>query len=237
MLCPSLLPGHYGDGNMSDNTSSNKYKADYPYLVHWKQQGFDNFPTVPPEVILANEKKVPETLAAELGEGILADIALREQHQRKIDEFLRRKGSETVEFLMELDRGTPRNEVMRKWANSNLPNPQGGSVIPNEERRVIIKRIYYELIDCIKDVRTALDVPLRETEGYDWSISDEIIEANKEMVPEADSIFEEKEFYLLFQEPSIRNVALKILRERLIRFAYLPFTTRTLQDIIYKTNL
>jgi len=220
---------------MSDNKASNKYEAKYPYLVHWKQQGFDKFPTVPPEKIIASEKKVPETLAAALG-GILGDIALREQHQRKIDEYRRRKGIETAELRAEFNRSFSRTEIMKKWANSNLPKTRGGSGMPDEERRLIIKLIYYELIDCIKDIRKALDVPLTETKDDDWPMPAETIEDVKEMVPYADSIFEEKELPQLFKSPSIKDAALKIIHKRLRRFFYSSLSIRTLQDIIYKTN-
>jgi hypothetical protein len=222
---------------MNNNKSAKKYKAQYPYLVHWKQQGFDNFPEVPADVFLEAEKKEPETLAAALGGGILSDIALREQHQRKIDEYHRRKGNENAELRAELDRGSTRSELMKKWANNNLPITRGGSAIPDERRLLIIKQIYHELMDCIKDVRKALDVPLMETKDDVWPMPAETIEDVKVMVPNAASIFDEKDFLLLFEHPSVKKAALEILHKRLKRSVYNPFTIRTLQDIIYKTNL
>lgn len=235
------------------------FKKRYPYLIYWKERGFKEFPTIPPDVILDKAKKsfeksytktlnnsvysrfLPEEVVqARLQETLnsakpLLDEMTANICQAQIDTTIYEMGMQDIELLKKFKiNGDSRDKIIREWGRKTLPQTKGGPAILSRNVRYVLKKVYKELIKCIKEVRKKLDVPLTNTENYKYD-SDVMPGEIKELVPSILLIFNEEELPLLIDNPSIKDTAFKIMHNRLRRCVLNPITSRTLENILYKT--
>jgi hypothetical protein len=106
-------------------------------------------------------------------------------------------------------KGENRKAVLQDLGNKVLPPTRGGKLLSTPEQKAGVKLAYDEMKACIKEIRTHLNIPLKETEGYEWG--EDYTNDFKQFFPEVEKIFEKGELKLLCQQPSIRKTASEII--------------------------
>ena len=99
----------------------------------------------------------------------------------------------------------------------------------------MLKSIYLEMQDCIKEIRRRSGVPLKSVPSDgDWDDWSEYI---KEYIPEATAIFTNRELPLLTEHPSVANTAAKIILRRLRKYSpHFDISIRRFQAVLSKVS-
>lgn len=231
-------------------------KKKFPFLARWKQKGFQEFPTFPPELIL------PYIASFGLDTEYFRRL-FREKVSSEYPEFLRTFSKEqlkeledswviTAGWLMAYFR------MGRAYVNENdiiknvvikardripkvgyskalkhlgrvlLPDTQGRRQTYSTDEPVILKYIYRELQNCIKEIRKALNIYLkRGFESDKWNI-----EEIKEEIPNIQEIFSDNELHIV-TDPKFTpsEASLKIISLRLEK-AGRRLTPRAIKNIL-----
>jgi hypothetical protein len=244
--------GHFGGmAQMEDQ---------YPYLVHWKQKGFDQLPNIPPEEIIKfykakalqafrksslhliglsekNRESIEEAFLCEVEPILIQMVAQR--HEEKVLEAAFDRGFRCLEAEGKARLKEPRDRVMLNLGKQILPETKGGGIVFTEGSKRILKRNYLEMQECIREVRRYCNVPLKDIEDYDEAQGNMVdVPYVKNTVPWIGFIFTDEEIPRLALKPSIAETALNIMSRRLRKCRlkyYIP--SRTLRNILKDADL
>jgi hypothetical protein len=90
----------------------------------------------------------------------------------------------------------------------------------------------------VKEIRRKVNVPLIKTS--DWGeVEKTMKECIKDIkkIPGIDNLFTSDEIYVLIRNPSVADTVINIMHARLKRCVNNPITKRTLQDLLYKSQI
>jgi hypothetical protein len=129
--------------------------------------------------------------------------------------------------------GEGRKGVLRELGDKIFPPTKGGPSLLTEDQKRTLKILHAELQQCIRDIRRALDIPLKKDSSYSWGTdeSENIIE----FFPKIEMLFEKKELPILTKEPSLAKTSLKIITKRInhsVRHVHKRIKPRTLQNML-----
>ena len=256
----------YQDGFSQNDSLGEDVKDRYPFLTYWKEQGFNEFPKIDPEIFLdflvqphikrfreavkdrlnkspllmfsANPEEclyIMSEEAVELNRPKIERMVWERFKQRLIDQDkeIIKQWSEAVKSIV-FD-GKNRDEAGRDLANKILPKRQGGKTIYSKTQKLILKYIYLELLDAIKEIRRSIWVSLKRDDFFTYCDDDETdgSDAIKKWVPWWNEVLMEKELPHITRDSQISKCALYILSERLTKHTLGSIISpRTLQDIL-----
>jgi hypothetical protein len=117
-----------------------------------------------------------------------------------------------------------------------MPETRGGKVFGLENHRWLMKFIYRELHDAIKEIRLACDIPLasprRSDTRHPWGKGS--AEKIADRYPVSLEILDKKELPLIEKDPRISECATLVIKQRLKRFLPPGTSARTLRDQLQK---
>lgn len=154
---------------------------------------------------------------------------VRRQWKEKIMPQIVRIGIAVLRIQNDYDNyNLTRQEAKEKFANIFLEKSQGGVDVPSQERMEIIKIVYSEMQNCVKEIRRKLSIPLNRNRRTEWPpecTEEEFLET----IPDILAIFDKSELPILNERITIRETCLKIMKKRMPRFSI-----HGLKRIIYK---
>ena len=240
-------------------------KNHYPYLVYWKEQGLEDFPSDPPDIIYEMKaeplrKAIRSGLEKyQLPQFIKDDIAndyepvveqmVAIQLEGEIYAASRKEAVPIYDARKKLQKSddiNTRKQVLTELGGKTLQNTRGGGTALFENQRRILKRIYLEMLDCTKLVWSKLGI--RRNEYDDWGYDES--ERIKEWIPEIGLIFTDEELPLLTRHslmtkykkdnppsPYLRDIAADIILRRLKKYStrFRDISIRHFQDRVVGT--
>ncbi len=236
-------------------------KDKYPFLDCWKRQGKGSFPAVPVGPVLKEKREktiaglkgshtTPETklLFGPHPPPAPLDEASKEEYRRYFDEKLAqpmilkagyewyfheclRFGAIVIKHRNRLFAGEDREMVLRDLGRKVFPNTKGGPAFLEEYQKSILKSIYIELKDLIKEIRTNLGVTSKTGEYLDDDLNR--AKDNLDILPqELRGLFYPDELEKLLDKRSISQTALEIIVRRLRPCLKNEIPSRTLANLL-----
>jgi hypothetical protein len=135
-----------------------------------------------------------------------------------------------------VENGEDYESALRELGRKVLPQTKGGKVIRTRRLRVTLKVIHYELQDCIKEIRTAMDIPITKNSPYSsWGtdMTDDI----KERFPAINYILSSKEMASITKKKNPAELSLEIIHSRLKKAVPSPIKERSLRKVLDRTKI
>jgi hypothetical protein len=156
--------------------------------------------------------------------------------QDEMNAVKKKKGEFVDQARKRIMTGEDYENVLRELGRELLPKTKGGGTTLTENGKRILKRLYLEMQDCIKEVRRRLMIPLKsipDDEIAHWDSIGNIPGTIKQEIPEISTIFTDKELSPLVKGKPIADTAAMIILNRLKKHSCrLQITTRRFQDIL-----
>ncbi len=211
----------------------------YPLLSTWKEHGFQNFPLAKYDFI--GRSAILSKSITQHVEDVINEMVEKSDNPLVTPENLRANILASLPQLIawgasvsvardRIFRGELRKDVLKDLGNKVLQQTGGGTLIFTSEQKASIRCHYEEMVPCIKEVRTKLEIPLVKQEGYDWGPKK--AEVALKYFPEMLDIFQEEELMWICTNPSVSETAMKILTARLWRSIGRRISKKTIRNII-----
>lgn len=202
----------------------------YGLLTAWKGQGFKKFPLPPvfPWIMAEYAKSQIEVRKKEVQEKFNnIDV---DQMWEACRPQLELWGASVLVAYIKILQGENRKTVLKDLGNKVLPNTSGGKLLQTFEQKLGIKLACDQMKECIREIRSALDIPLKDVAGYNWG--EDYTEDIELMFPDVKKILRQKELRLVSKRPSIADTAASIIADRLKFSLGRPISGRTIQNIL-----